>query len=72
MTESELIEGDAELQTYMKDLVKQAKVLELVKLMSPLDIVKSIAISLDLKPIQAAKLAINLMKQAKEYTYPRY
>lgn len=71
MKESDLIEGDAELNKHISELVKQSNILELVKMMNPLDIVKVIAISLDLRPIQAAKLTVKLLGTVKEWSAPR-
>lgn len=54
--------GDHELETYINDLVQKQSVLDLVKLMQPLDIAKILLKSFDLRPRQAAMITVNLIK----------
>lgn len=67
MNEDSLNNDEKKFKNLIDDLVNKADVLELVKVMKPLDIAKVLAKNLDLKPSQAAKLAVNLIIKANEW-----
>jgi hypothetical protein len=54
--------GDHEIETYVNDLVAKQSVLDLVKMMQPLDVAKILLKSFDLRPRQAALITVNLIK----------
>jgi len=50
----------------MKEFMTNKRVMGLVRLMKPLDVCRAIAVNLDMKPKDAAKLTAGLLKHSKK------
>jgi hypothetical protein len=57
-----LFENDLELSRFVDRLSKKKEIIDLVKLMQPLDVAKVIAIDLELCPMDAARTTVDLIK----------
>lgn len=69
MKQKRLRESDRDISSVVDKLIMNKKILDIVKLMAPLDIAKVIAIELDLHPVDSAKAALGLIKHNHDVHY---
>lgn len=61
---------DADLIRVLHDIIKNKKIVELVKLMQPMDVMRSLTDSLSIQPKKAAHLMIGLLCHVNEWSFP--